>query len=110
MSQPLIHKIIEDAREIISDSKRWTRNAYARDKNGRPVCPTDPKAVRFCAWGAVLRAAYDLAPQDYMELAHATSDVVGHLDSWPLGRLNDCKNGRRKMIAVFSKALERLRS
>jgi hypothetical protein len=64
MSKPLVHQIAERAREIIADPRKWTQYAIARTGNNRHCEPTDAKAVRFCAYGAILRAAYDIAGSD----------------------------------------------
>ena len=38
----------------------WTRFHLALTRNNRDCDPTDPRAVRFCAYGALVRSAYDL--------------------------------------------------
>lgn len=40
-------------REFLSDPKRWTKAAYARDANGRPVRSGDKTAMCFCLNGAI---------------------------------------------------------
>lgn len=40
-------------REFLSDPKRWTKAAYARDANGQPVRSGDKTAVCFCLSGAI---------------------------------------------------------
>ena len=44
------------AYELLSDESKWTKDTYARDKDGEPVFPsTDSSAVCFCAQGALCR-------------------------------------------------------
>jgi hypothetical protein len=49
--------IIKKARELISDPKRWTKGAGARDKHGDPVPITNPGAVCWCVSGALVHVA-----------------------------------------------------
>ncbi len=61
MSKPLVQQVAERARGLVDDPRTWTQYAIARTGNNRHCEPTDPKAARFCAYGAILRAAYDVA-------------------------------------------------
>lgn len=38
---------------LYRDSKRWTSGEYARTKNNRIVEASNPKAVKFCLYGAL---------------------------------------------------------
>lgn len=49
--------VLRKAREVLSKKGSWIQGTYATTKHGRKVDPTDPKAVRFCALGAVHRVA-----------------------------------------------------
>jgi hypothetical protein len=60
MSKPLKVQIIENARALIEDERHWCRGALARDMNGVSVCPTDSRAARRCALGALIAAAYQI--------------------------------------------------
>jgi hypothetical protein len=46
------------AKDLLSDSSRWTRGASARDGRGKQCGIYSPDAVRYCILGALL-AAYD---------------------------------------------------
>ena len=60
MSKPLKIQIVELARGLIADEQHWCRHNLALDKNGIVVSPASPRAVKRCALGAVLAAAYQL--------------------------------------------------
>ena len=60
MSKTLKHQIVEKARALIQDDWHWCRGELARDMNALSVCPTDTRAVRRCALGALIAAAYQI--------------------------------------------------
>jgi hypothetical protein len=49
------YEILTNAQELISDKKRWTQGAYARDANGGKVGALNPNAVCWCWTGAVIK-------------------------------------------------------
>ncbi len=53
-------KLLEHARELIATPGQFTCRASARDRHLHPVAFNSPRAVRFCAGGALLRAEADL--------------------------------------------------
>jgi hypothetical protein len=59
MTKPLRSVIVERAREILADPKRWCRGARAKNKEERSVSVADEGAVMFCAIGAIERAIYE---------------------------------------------------
>ena len=60
MAKPIQHQIIARAVEIISDETRWARGAMARTADDKACGCLDPLAARFCAAGALNRAAAEL--------------------------------------------------
>jgi hypothetical protein len=50
-------RLLVQAHELVQASRGWTKRALARDRHSHPVSPTSDRAVRFCASGALLRAA-----------------------------------------------------
>jgi hypothetical protein len=50
-------KIVKKARELIASPDRWTQGAFAVTRQGLKVHPCSHDAYRFCAHGAVRRAA-----------------------------------------------------
>jgi hypothetical protein len=60
MATSLIHKVIAQARDLISEESCWVQIRPAVSSDGLIVLPDSPGAVRFCATGALLRAAFEL--------------------------------------------------
>jgi hypothetical protein len=60
MAKPIFKHVIEGARAYVAYRGSWTRYTLAVTGNGRECEPVDPKAKRFCAYGALVRAAFDL--------------------------------------------------
>lgn len=46
-------KLIKAARKLLANEKRWTKDYYARDAQGRECSPTDKRAKCWCILGAV---------------------------------------------------------
>jgi hypothetical protein len=60
MAKPLFHHVVGRALAYVGDRSCWTRYTLALTGNNRDCEPTDPKAARFCAFGALVRAAHDM--------------------------------------------------
>jgi hypothetical protein len=60
MARSLKIQIIERARSLIEDKDRWCRNHIGLDATGVSVFSTNPVAVKRCALGALIAAAYEL--------------------------------------------------
>lgn len=60
MARSLVRQILEGARILVGARATWTRNYLALTANNRECEPTDARAARFCAYGALIRSAYDL--------------------------------------------------
>ena len=114
MSKPLVHQVAERARGLIADPRSWTQFAIARTGNHRHCEPTDAKAVRFCAYGAILRAAYDVAGSEApaLRLAYQTAMLLMGQDSpyaafEELIAVNDGQRSgaRNAVLELFDKAL-----
>ena len=57
MAVSLQKRILLKAADLLEDPRRWTRSVEARDASGRSVRWSSPKAVRFCAIGAIERVS-----------------------------------------------------
>lgn len=104
MSKPLKRQILERARTLISDENHWCRGALGRDVYGNRVDPTDPTALRRCAFGALMAAAVELVadPKQARALAHAIAQETCGTNF--LIHTNDV-HGHAAALALFDKAL-----
>jgi hypothetical protein len=114
MSKPLVQQVAERARGLIADPRTWTQFAIARTGNHRHCEPNDAKAVRFCAYGAILRAAYDIAGSEAPALRVADQvamRMMGHDSPYSafeeLIAVNDGPRAgaRAAVLALFDKVL-----
>lgn len=114
MSKPLFTQIIERARAYVAVRSHWTRYTLALTRNNRDCEPTDAKAARFCAYGALVRAAFDLTGD-----AHQARRLAGQVAMQITGRdspeeayeeiytINDGapKSSREAILNLFDKSL-----
>jgi hypothetical protein len=61
MTKSLLNQVIARARQLIDDEAGRNQVYAAVSADGTPVEPFDERALRFCASGALLRAAFELA-------------------------------------------------
>jgi hypothetical protein len=117
MAKPVYTQVIERARAYVALRSGWTRYTLALTRNNRDCDPTDARAARFCAFGALVRAGFDL-----------TSDVdqarrlAGQTAMWMTGRetpeeayeaiytINDGPplSSRKAVLALFDESLARV--
>ena len=62
-AQGATRKVLQRAREIVGTG--WTQGYLAETANGAVCKPQNEAACRFCALGAVHRAAFELGLEDY---------------------------------------------
>ena len=111
MSKSLHHQIVTRAREIITDPDRWMQGEFAVARDFSPADPTDAEAYRFCAVGALRRAANELASADrhlanHVQTALETFVHVRHPElEDDLEILNDEGNGHAQVLRVFDEFL-----
>lgn len=114
MSKPLVQQVTERARELVADPRSWTQFAIARTGNNRHCEPTDAKAARYCAYGAILRAAHDVAGTEdqAQRLADQAAMLIMGRDSpytafEELIAINDGQRScaRRAVLDLFDRAL-----
>ena len=107
MAKSLHHQIVTRARQLISDPTCWTQGELAKRKNGLPIEPSDPEAYRFCAVGALTRAASELTSDAFTANALADEVHIALLTSAeiPAGLTLECVNdigqGHSAILKIF---------
>ena len=110
MTTTVQKQVLINARALIADPAHWTSGTLACTANGWPVAWDDRSASKWCAQGAIYRAASDLLG-DQKEATRIGNEVANNIcpRRWlsrpPLPILND-KQGHAAVLAVFDKALE----
>jgi hypothetical protein len=97
--------VLNRARVLIADERHWCRGAFARSRAHIPVRPYSFFARRFCAIGALKRAA--------CELLLPTQNAYLALE-WQAGRRvegwnDDPKRTHTEVLALFDAAIDALR-
>ena len=109
MTTTVQKQVLINARALIADPAHWTRGTIARTANGRKVEWHDQSATKWCAMGAMYRAAYDLVG-DQKQAVRIGNDLANSIRPrrWLHGGLpliNDVR-GHTVVLAVFDKALQ----
>jgi hypothetical protein len=110
MSTNIQKLVLIKARTLIEDPQHWTRGTLARSREGEDVSWADRSADRWCAMGAIYRAALDLLG-DANKAAQVGNAVVrsivpsaeSQLRGY-LATLND-HAGHAAVIGAFDRAL-----
>lgn len=108
----LVPKVWDLAMSLLLDRRRWTARALAKDAFGHNTAVTDPRAVKWCAVGAIERCAHEVAVADLQDpgaanhlarLAHtdirpyivqAARDVAPQSEATEIPQINDhARNG-----------------
>lgn len=93
--------ILRQSREKIADPKHWTKGNFAQDEEGEPVSTTSPRAVCWCAIGAIDATAGGLAALYW--LSDAVHEKAG--PSCSVSEFND-KSEHADVLAAFDRAIE----
>ena len=109
MTTTVQKQVLINARALIADRAHWTRAALGRTANGRNVEWHDKSATKWCAQGAIYRAAYDLVG-DPRQATRIGNEVAKSVCRTPwfrggLPAINDWR-GHAAVLAVFDKALQ----
>jgi hypothetical protein len=104
MARPLQIQIVEMARALIEDEHHWCRNHVALDTNGVSVFPTNSTAVKRCALGALIAAAYELTHDHDAADKLAYDALRPHCGTSTLIHINDL-NGHAEVLALFDKVI-----
>jgi len=72
MTTTVKNQVLINARALIAERAHWTTGTLACTANGRRVAWHDQSATKWCALGAIYRAAYDLSATPEKPRASAT--------------------------------------
>jgi hypothetical protein len=111
MSETLVTQIIREARSLIADPDNWTQCELAATAAGESCDPWNPEAVAFCAYGALIKAAYGISNDSDTAMQFAQSATAamfgpGGSDPGQIYAINDAEEGREAVLALFDKSLE----
>jgi hypothetical protein len=109
MTTTVQKQVLINARALIADPAHWTRGTLACTANGRKVEWHDQSATKWCAMGAIYRAAYDLVGNQE-EAVRIGDELANSIPPrrWlggTLAAINDAR-GHAAVLAVFDKALQ----
>lgn len=88
------------ARDLIKDEARWARGWYARDETGANVEADNPKAVAWCAMGALKKVD---GPFEW-NAVNALATVCSKRPNGSILRTNDF-GGHTEILACFEEAI-----
>ncbi len=101
-------EVIEAAINLISDEKKWTQNAFARNSKGEILeNSNDPEAVCWCAVGAIKKCSVN---------DKQFTSIIFYLDDYIYNDYNDsCASindnlGREAVIDVLKEYVKTLNS
>lgn len=94
--------ILKQARELISDERRWTRGELARDSEGHEVDEDSPSAACWCSVGAVWRVR-----EGGENLCGALTALEEAMGTEHIGDFND-SHSHAEVLAAFDAAIAKL--
>jgi hypothetical protein len=104
MAKPVRVQILERARALIADERRWCTGDLARDARGFPVSPTDSSAGQRCALGALVVAAHEFTRDPDLARHLATTAMRPLVGATALTHINDAE-GHAAVLELFDLAI-----
>ena len=109
MTTTVQKQVLINARTLIANPAHWTNGTLARTADDHYVDWYDRSAAKWCAQGAIYRAAYDLVG-DQKEATRIGDEAAKSIyrPCWrfaSLHNIND-RQGHAAVLAVFDKALQ----
>jgi hypothetical protein len=104
--EQLVIAVLSRARELIAKRGGWITEIGAADKQGQEVPFDGKEACRFCATGALDRAAFDLIGEWTNLDPHINAlgfKSAGALENW-----NDEQTSKKAVLELFGSAIARL--
>jgi hypothetical protein len=100
--------VIQRALPLVENEETWLQGSFAQDADGNTVSRGfHPRAVRWCALGALEKAAFDLTgnwPDTHDCYCRALEKLNGLSPDRTLSFVND-EEGREAVVKLFKKAL-----
>ena len=96
--------VLARARELIADEERWCRGSFARGWVGLPVPAKSAIAQRFCAVGAIMRAAHQLGAPAEDACTALEWQTRRRVQDWN----DDPRRSHAEVLAVFEDAIAAL--
>lgn len=108
MSAVFQRTIIARSLAILEADGAWCRHSISRTRNGRPCLPWAAQSARYCAYGALLRASYEICG-DHAQAHALASSCEAHIAALlgldqRLSRINDTSD-RATIMEIFREAL-----
>jgi hypothetical protein len=102
---PNVITVLTEARNLLSDPKKWTRGGYvsARDAHGEPTTYDNPNAVQFCMVGAMFKVS-DSIGKGYAGL-YIGLDVIRNLIPASIAQFDESAD-HATMLAKFDEAIK----
>ena len=97
-------EILQAARDRIADPNRWCAGVYAEDNDGMSIDEKDPKAVSWCAYGALKKEIRRLGDTRRWQIVDILCAALPE-EVYSLSDLND-EDGHAAVMAVYSRAIE----
>ena len=93
---------LQAARDLITDSNKWTQFAVARNSNNESTTSRNPDAVCWCALGALEYTH----PRD--QKSRDLLNIMTYLDSFMNGSVSIYNNNHthEEVLAAFDRAIE----
>ena len=98
-----VTEVLTEARNLISDPKRWTQGAYARDAAGLRTEWDSPNAVCWCTIGAIGKAA-EVASEHHPLVVRAIKQLKRAIGDRSISRFND-SHIHAQVMNGFDKAI-----
>lgn len=103
--------LLKKAKALISDPNAWIRGHAGTDKSGLPVRANHPDACRWCALGALWKAAdYDTREAIYCEIVDAEvclESALGVSLITGIARYNDDpETTHTDVMSLYDRAIE----
>ena len=97
-------EILTQARELLAQPGKWTRQAFARDAAGEEMHGHEPSAVQFCAIGAIER----VTGQRHRTCAEPPVTALRETIRGMVVGFNDSQSTVEPVLDVFDRTIARL--